>query len=221
MTRPTPTHRSPFEPPLPKDAKTPVKPTDPNKGDADHRIAPDPFALVLPALAALGAISSVAAINWVAHEKTPDRAKARRKAGMALRDLENCCIGLSEIFKKFIRHPKLFAGDGAQAGAPMKFGVHGARVDTSEARLYQQLMSDVASMIVLASQSAFDLMAAIEDGEIDAPEQLFYGFGEEQDRLNKLISGRATLKTCVDTGYEVSERLTRLVRELKKHKIEG
>jgi hypothetical protein len=193
---------------------------DPSKGDGDHRIAPDPFALVLPALAALGAIASIATINWIAHDKTPDRSKSRRKAAMALRDLESCCIGLSEVFKKFIRHPRLFAGDGAQATAPMKFGVHGARVDTAEARLYQQLMSDIASMIVLASHNAFEVMSAVEDGEIEAPEQLYFGFGEQQDRLNKLIASRAPLKTCVDTGYEIAEKLIVLVRELKSYKVE-
>jgi hypothetical protein len=38
--------------------------------------------------------------------------------------------------------------------------------------------------------------------------------------LNKLIQGRATLKVIVETGVEVSESLTGLVRELRKHKID-
>ena len=61
---------------------------------------------------------------------------------------------------------------------------------------------------------------AVEDGEIQAPEQLFYGFGEQQDRLNKLIQGRATVKVSVETGVDVSDRLTALVRELRKYKVE-
>lgn len=188
--------------------------------DADLRLAPDPFAAVLPALAALGAITSIAAINWAALDRTPDRAKARRKAGTALRDLETCCLGLSEIFRRFQRNPKVFATEGAQAASPMKFGVHGARVAVEQARLYQQLVNDIASMQVLASQNSFDVMCAIEDGEINAPESVFYGLGEAQDRLNKLIQNRATLKGCVDTGAEVAEALIRLVRELKKHRVE-
>ena len=68
------------------------------------------------------------------------------------------------------------------------------------ARLFQQLINDVASMLVLASQNAFDVMCAVEDGEINAPEELFFGFGEQQERLNKLIQARATLKASVDTG---------------------
>ncbi|MGE0698157.1 MAG: hypothetical protein AB7O57_03600 [Hyphomicrobiaceae bacterium] len=188
--------------------------------DADSRIAPDPLAIVLPAISALGAIASIAAVNWFAQERTADRARSRRKAAVALRDLESCCMGLQEIFKRLARNPRLFDGEGAGAASPLKFGVCGARIDQPLARAYHQLMNDIASMLVLASQNSFDVMSAIEDGEIQAPEQLFYGFGEQQERLNKLIQSRATLKTIVETGVEVSDRLTALVRELKKHKIE-
>ena len=137
---------------------------------------------------------------------------------MALRDLESCCLGLTEIFRRFVKHPKLFSGVGSQA--PLKFGVHGMRVEVSEARLYQQLMNDVASMLVLASHNSFEVMCAVEDGEIEAPETVFYGFGEQQDRLNKLISERATLKRCVEVGLDVADKLTQHVRELKKHRVE-
>ncbi len=184
----------------------------------DTRMAPDPFTAVLPALAALGAVASIASINWAAQDKTPERAKARRKATTALRDLETCCMGLSEIFRRFQRNPRLFAGEGAAAASPLKFGVIGARVPADGARLFQQLVNDVASMLVLAAQNSFDVMCAVEDGEIDAPEELFFAFGEAQERLNKLIQGRATLKVSVDTGLELAERLTTLVRELKKHR---
>jgi len=55
-------------------------------------------------------------------------------------------------------------------------------------------------MLVLASQNAFDVMSAVEDGEINPPDKLFFGFGEQQERLNKLIQARATGKGCdVDT----------------------
>lgn len=191
----------------------------PTKNEADMRLAADPFAAVLPALSALGAIASIAAINWVAQERTADRSKSRRKAGMALRDLESCCIGLQDIFRRFQRHPKLFTGEGAPA-APMKFGVHGGRVDTASTRLYQQIVTEVASMLVLAAHNSFEAMCSIEDGEIDAPEVVYFGFGEQQERLNKLFSQRASLKVTVDTGVEIAEKLAGLVRELKKHKVE-
>jgi hypothetical protein len=188
--------------------------------EGETRLAPDPFTAVLPALAALGAIASIATINWTAQERTPDRAKAKRKAGTALRDLETCCLGLQEIFRRFQRNPRLFAGEGAPAASPLKFGVHGPRVGTDAARLFQQLINDVASMLVLASQNAFDVMSAVEDGEINAPEEVYFGFGEQQERLNKLIQARASLKSSVDTGAEVALALTELVRRLKKHRVE-
>ena len=191
-----------------------------SKDDTDTRIAPDPLSAVLPALAALGAIASIAAVNWTAQERTPDRARLKRRATAALRDLESCCLGLSEIFRRFHRHPRLFAGEGGQASSPMKFGVHGTRINPDAARTYHQLVNDIASMLVLASQSVFDVVAAIEDGEINAPEELCFGFGAEQERLNKLITQRATLKLSVETGYAVAQQLTRLVRELKKHKVD-
>ena len=187
--------------------------------ESETRMAPDPFTAVLPALAALGAISSIATINWSAHERTSDRAKSKRKVGTALRDLETCCLGLQEIFRRFMRNPKLFAGEGAPASSPLKFGVHGPRVGTAAARLFQQLVNDVASMLVLASQNAVDVMSAVEDGEINSPEELFFGFGEQQERLNKLIQTRATLKVSVETGADVATKLTGLVRELKKHRV--
>lgn len=198
-------------------AKTP-EPSVPD--EADSRIAPDPFAAVLPAIAALGTISSIATINWAARERSGERARPKRKAVTALRELETCCLHLSEIFRRFQRNPKLFAGEGAQGASPLKFGVHGPRVGTDAAKIYQQAINDVASMLVLASQSAFEVMCAVEDGLVDAPEAIFFGFGECQDRLNKLIQNRATLKVSVDTGAEVAERLTALVRELKKYRTD-
>ena len=186
---------------------------------ADTRLPPDPFTAVLPAVAALGAIASIAAINWTSQDKTPDRAKSKRKAATALRELETCCLGLAEIFRRFQRHSRVFSGEGGPA-APMKFGVLGTRVNSDGARGFQQIMNDVASMLVLASQNAFDVMCAVEDGEINAPEEIYYGFGEQQERLNALISGRASLKVVVDTGVEVADKLASLVRQLKSYRVE-
>lgn len=194
---------------------------DTSDDDADTRMAPDPFTAVLPALAALGAIASIAAIHWSGQEKTSARTRTKRKTGSSLRDLETCCLGLSEIFRRFQRHPKVFAGEGAQASSPLKFGVHGKRIRADAQRLYQQLVNDIASMLVLASQNAFDVMTAVEDGDIDPPEEVFYAFGEQQERLNKLIQNRATLKSAVETGAEIADRLTALVRDLRKYQKPG
>lgn len=204
-------------PPRPSPA---AKPRD-GDSDAGTRIAPDPLAVVLPALSALAAIASIAAVNWVGQERTPDSTRGRRKVGLVLRDLESCCLGLQEVFKRLNRNPRLFAGEGGAAAAPLKFGVHGPRIDSGLARTYHQLMNDVASMLVLASQNAFDVMCAVEDGEIVAPEPIYFGFGEQQDRLNKLVQERANLKTLVESGLEIANALQALVVEFKKYKAEG
>lgn len=185
--------------------------------ESDTRMPPDPFAAVLPALAALGAISSIAAIHWSGQEKSTTRTRTKRKTSASLRDLETCCLGLSEIFRRFQKHPKVFAGEGAQASSPLKFGVHGTRIRADAQRLYQQLINDIASMLVLAAQNSFDVMTAVEDGDINAPEDVFYAFGEQQEKLNKIIQNRVTLRAAVDTGAEVAERLTALVRDLRKY----
>jgi hypothetical protein len=185
--------------------------------EADTRMPPDPFAAVLPALAALGAISSIAAINWSGQEKTASRSRSKRKTASALKDLETCTIGLAEIFKRFKRHPKVFGGEGGQAVAPLKFGVHGKRIRADAQRQYLQLMNDIASMLVLAAQNAFDVMTAIEDGEIDAPEEVFYAFGEQQDRLNQVIQTRPSLRVAIDEGSAVADALVGLVRSLRSY----
>lgn len=195
-----------------------AKPVTADTPSGDTRIAPDPFAVVLPALSALGAIASIAAVNWMAEDRTPERSRARRKAGVALKDLESCCIGLQEIFRRLHKSPKLFAGEGASASAPLKFGVHGPRVGGDDAKLFKQSINDVASMLVLAAQNAFDVMSAIEDGAISPPDEVFYGFGEAQEKLNKLLTDRATLKDTVDGGTMIALDLTKLVQELKKYK---
>jgi hypothetical protein len=185
--------------------------------ESDTRMPPDPFAAVLPALAALGAITSIAAINWSGEGKLATRTRRKRKTSAALRDLETCCIGLVEIFRRFQRHPRVFAGEGGQASAPLKFGVHGQRIRADAQRLYLQLMNDIASMLVLAAQNAFDVMTSIEDGDIDAPEEIFFAFGEQQDRLNTVLQTRVTLRTAVDTGADIAEHLVALVAELKTY----
>ena len=181
----------------------------------DDRIAPDPLVLVLSALSALGAIASIAAINWTAEDPGSRRSGTKRKAGMALRDLEICALGLREIFHRLSANPKIFSGNNAFATLPMKFGVHGPRINGATARVYHQLSNDIASMLVLAVHNSFSAISAIEDGEIIAPDELFYGFGEQQERLNELLTKRSSLKVTVAAGLEISERLTELVRELK------
>ncbi len=190
------------------------------EASADTRIAADPVAIVLGAVATLGVVASIAAVNWMAEDRSEERPRSKRKAGAAVKDLERCCVGLQELFKRLHQSPKLFAGEGSSsASSPLKFGVHGPRVGARDMRLLQQVVQDVASMMVLATQNSLDVMAAIEDGELAPPDELFYGFGEAQEKLNKLLSERVTLKETVDRATMVAVDLTRLVQQLKDHRV--
>jgi hypothetical protein len=104
---------------------------------------------------------------------------------------------------------------GATSAAPLKFGLIGARVDTNQGHIYVQLVNDVATMLVLATQASFDATNAIEDGDLAAPETLIYKFGDAQARLTVLLSSRASLKTTVETALAIAEGLVVCVREMK------
>lgn len=182
-------------------------------------MAPDPLGAVLPALGALGAISSIAAIMWVAQEPGTSGRRMLRKPAAALRDLERTCVELESIFRRLSRSLKMFGGERAVANAPFKFGLHGLKVAQSTYALYQDLMGDIADAMKSASQSSFDVMCAIEDGGIDAPEDIFYRFGECQERLNNLLMDRVSLNSSVEEGLDIATRLTALVRDLKRHRV--
>lgn len=193
--------------------------------DAGARITPEPLAAVLPALSALGAIASIAAINWVAEDRTAPRQARRRKVAVALRDLENDCLKLQQIFKRLIRTYRTYAGTeanpkpGANAAIShaIKFGIHGLTIAEAGYPAYQAIIADIAQALTSASTNAVDVMSAIEDGEISPPEPIFFGFAEQQERLNQLLTKRESLKGCVGVGLSVSEKLTELVRALQSH----
>lgn len=187
----------------------------PDRPDDDVRIAPDPLSAILPAIAALGTIASLAAVHWVAGDAPATRPKSRRKPAAALRDLEANCLGLRDIFRRLAALHADGNNDGVPSSLPLKFGVHGRAVTQARFVAHQQLMNDIASALVLASQNCFDVMGAIEDGAIEPPESIYFGFGEQQERLNKLLSDRPSLKATIDTGVEVAVALAALVEELK------
>lgn len=194
-------------------------PADRTTQGEDSRIVADPLAPVLAVLAALGSIASIAAVHWVAQDRTPTRSKTKRKAAVALRDLESCCLGLHEICRRLQRHVVL-QGGGAGSAARMKFGVNAGRINPEAARHNQQLVNDIASMLVLAAQNAYDTMASIEDGEVVAPEAVYFGFGEQQEQLNRLLQDRPSLPNAVGTAIEIARKLADLVAELKRYRVE-
>jgi hypothetical protein len=190
-------------------AKTPALP---------GRAAPEPLAVILPAIAALGSVASIAAVAWLAEERTAGRPRVKRRLDVILKDLETSCLGTAEILRRVIRHSPMFGLQGTNSSALMKFGLLGTRVDAQQGQTYIHLMNDVATMLVLAAQASFDATNAIEDGDIEPPEALFYKFGEAQEKLNALLATRTSTKATVEAALAIAENLSTLVRELKTHR---
>lgn len=179
------------------------------------RTAPDPLSIILPAIAALGAIAGIAAVAWLAEDRTADRPRVKRRTDMVLKDLETSCLGIAEILRRVIRHSPMFGLLGAAGATPMKFGIIGTRIDAAQSQTFIHLVNDVATMLVLATQACFEAANAIEDGDITPPEDLLYRFGEAQEGLSKLLSARASIKSTVEGALTHAEKLCGLVRELK------
>ena len=191
------------------------------KAPEPGRTAPDPLSIILPAIAALGAIAGIAAVAWLAEDRTADRPRVKRRTDMVLKDLETSCLGLAEILRRVIRHSPMFGLLGAAGATPMKFGINGARIDAAQSQTFIHLVNDVATMLVLATQASFDTANAIEDGDINPPEELLYRFGEVQEKLNKLMSARDSIKSTVEGALAHAETLCSLVRELKGYQGSG
>jgi hypothetical protein len=184
----------------------------------DGRTSPEPLSLVLPAIAALGAVASIAAVAWIAQDREGNRPRVKRRIDVILRDLETSCIGLVEILKRVRRHARQLGLDGSAGGSAIKFGMNGGRVDAAGGAVYKALVNDLATMLVLATQNSYDAINAIEDGEIDAPEDVFVGFGEAQERLNQLLIQRASVRAAIDHSIDIGQQLAGLVGQLKQFK---
>ena len=207
----------------PKPAPIRAKPADADAAAASPaekagRTAPEPLSIILPILAALGSVASIAAIAWVAQDRTADRPRVKRRVDVIIKDLETSCLGLAEILRRLKRHARHFGIDGPGGGAPMKFGLNGSRIDPAAGQLYHQLVNDVATHLVLATQNSFDAMNAIEDGEIEAPDALLDGFADAQEKLNVLIAQRASIRAMVDGSLAAAEQLTGLIQQLKQQR---
>jgi hypothetical protein len=188
---------------------------DGRKGDAQTDadsggVATDPLTAILPAMAALGCICSIAAVLWAGQEPTGEKIKPRRKPTVAVRDLETDCLVLQETFRRLARNLRASARDKAGASLPLKFGLH--QLDIAP----DSLIADIARVLPSVSQNAHDVMRAVENGAIDVPESVFYGLGECQEKLTRLLSERASVKTIIEAGLEMTERVTGYVQTMKR-----
>ncbi len=180
------------------------------------RTAPEAVSLVLPALSALGAIASIAAVAYLATDREAERPRVKRRVDSILKDLETCCLGVAEILRRLKRGAKSLGVDGASGGAPLKFGLNAVRVDAAGGPLYHQLVNDMATMLVLATQSSVDAMSAIEDGEIDASEAVLDQFAEAQASLNTLLVSRAGIRPMVDGCLDAAVKLGSAVGQMRR-----
>jgi hypothetical protein len=169
---------------------------------------------LLAGLAALGTITSIASVMWLA-EATPAPGGPRRKCATVLRDLESVCLQLQEAFRKLARGVHGGAVERVQATTPLKFGLHGLAHGGEPTLGTQAAIVDLARALPVASQAALDVIAVIEDGAIEVPEDLFYKIGECQERLNLLLTERASLATSIDVGLEVAGQLTAIAGTLR------
>ena len=103
----------------------------------------------------------------------------------------------------------------------MKFGVHGLDVTPQSYPIYQSLLASLSSLVARTSQHTYDLMGAIEDGSIEPPEEVFFAFGDQQERLNQLFAHpRPSLKATVETGYDIAVKLAALIDELGAYRTD-
>lgn len=179
------------------------------------RAAPEPLTLMLPAFAALGAIASIAAVAYGDAAPPAERTRARRRADAVLRDLETSALGTAEILRRIGQNAHRLGLDGPAAGAPMKLGLTSGRVQPDGSELYIRLVNDLATMLVLATQASFEAVHAIEDGEIDAPDDAFNAFADAQERLNALLTQRAAVRPMTEGCRAVATDLAHQIARLR------
>lgn len=187
--------------------------------DRDIRIAPDPMAVVLPGLAGLGAIASIAAIDWVGNQRAERPSGPRRRVATVLRDLERVTTDLEDVFRRLNRNFRMFVNEHGAPAAPPKFGVHGLNIPQRSFHLYQALVVETAGLVGPASQCSFDVMCLIEEGQIEPPQETFYALSSAQERLSHLLRERMTLLNLLDESQELARGLRETVQELKAFRV--
>jgi hypothetical protein len=187
-----------------------LEPRKPAEGLPPDRPLCDPAAVLLPALSALGAIAAIAILPFVGQDRAPAHGRNRHKPSASIRDLETDCLQLQEIFRRLQRNLRSAPGGQAVAASPLKFGLYG--VDLADTTL----AAEIARVFGAAVGHTSEVMRAVEDGGIEAPEPLCFAFGECQERLSKLIVDRASVRVSIEEGLAVATRLTELVQDLKR-----
>lgn len=180
--------------------KPPYKRPATSRGSADTRMAPDRSPPFFQHSRRWPPSPRLRRIHWAAQDEPRNgrRLAARPRPPCAT---STCCIGLTEISaaSSAIRAPLRRRGRSrllpaqTQASSVLAFRRWCPPV--------QQLVNDVASMLVLAAQEQLRCHVRRRGRRDRGPENIYFAFGDAQERLNKLIQGRATLKVSVDRSW--------------------
>jgi hypothetical protein len=173
--------------------------------------------VALPGLSVLGTIASLAALAWSAGEPPGTAVRGGRKASLVLRDLESDCLGMLEALRKLNRALREAGGAKTLAATPFKFGLLGSPSARESQSLYRALLADMSRLGISAHANVLEILAAVQQGLIEAPDEAFYGFGECQERLNLLLAERRGLSAVIEGCVAVADQLRRHVVALKAY----
>lgn len=179
------------------------------------RVAPEPLLVLMPGLAALGAVASIAAVLWIETEPG-QKTRSRRKASIVIRDLESDCLILQDIFRRLASGHRAGDAGSRPESTPLKFGLPAMAGGSSSHAAHQSMLVDVSRCLPMAAENAAEIIGLIEDEEIEAADEVLYGFGECQELLNQVLAERSSIEAGIGAGLDVSGRLVGLVRVLKK-----
>jgi hypothetical protein len=140
---------------------------------------------------------------------------AGRKPSLVLRDMESDCLRILEVLRRLNRTLREHGGAKTLAATPFKFGLLGMPAGQQAQVLYRSIMGDVSRIGISAHANVVEVLCAVLQGSLDAPEEAFYGFGECQERINGLLAERRGLSAVVDGGVSVADALTKQVAGLK------
>lgn len=184
-----------------------------------RRLDPDPVSILLAALGALGSFASLAAYLGVQRDRTRERRRARRTV---LRSIAAVREALEDIDQALLKLEKLMEragepGDPSALDAPAQFGSVNAFFDFFEFSAYQMLAQRVTRAFDTTIRETYEIMDAIEDGAIEAPQPLFAELRELQARLETLRTSQRRFGETLNATRHVTQSMARIADALEGH----
>ena len=190
--------------------------------EAPRRLDPDPVSVLLAALGVLGSFASLAAYGGSRPERQRDRRRARRTV---IRSIAATREALEDVDASLERLERLIRQGGAKdnsdravdyLNAPVSFGSVNAFFDFFELAAYRTLAQRVTRAFDTTVRETFEIMDAIEDGAIEAPNDLFLELRDSQSRLETLRRSQRSFGDTIDATRAVTQRLTRIADDLER-----